>query len=227
MGVIAIVIVIAFGYKSFEVYFPILIKSSLAMLQLGFAVLLCIIMCVWIRKKVVETKRLLNGFTESQLKQLKHARDEDVRNDTWNRKNKKEVMLRYDEKVAVCQEKIRRLNAQAQVYVNNMAKLDILGRDEWNTEVVDFLIRALESHRANNISEALRLYDEDNRRRQDAMHRQAQQWLLEFDAKKRHEEQLEHNRRMEELERERLKETKKIKESLKETEKYIDRLKGY
>ena len=166
-------------------------------------------------------------FSRSQEDQIKRAREQDAANIIFNNHSKQTAYSELGKKIKACRERIKDLNAQAQVYVNNMTKLDILGREEWNTGAVDFLMKALESHRANNISEALRLYDEDNRRRQDAMHRQAQQWLFEFDAKKRYEEQLEHNRRMEELERERLKETKKIKESLKETEKYIDRLKGY
>lgn len=215
------------GVSALGWYFSFMIKSSITMAQLACGVLICIISCLLVKRKALKTRTSDLRFTRYQEDQIKRAREEDAANVMLNDQRKKAAYAELGKKIKDCRNRIKDLNNQAQVYVNNMEKLDILGRDEWNTEAVDFLIRALESHRANNISEALRLYDEDNRRRQDAMHRQAQQWLLEFDAKKKHEEQLEHNRRMEELERERLKETKKIKESLKETEKYIDRLKGY
>lgn len=227
MGWVIAIILIVLGYNALEAFVLVLIKSPAVMIQLACAVLLCIITCLRVRKRAIKTRRLGTSLTKYQEEQIKRAKEEDAANFMINSQKKKEAYAVLGEKIEEHEANIREWKAQAQINVNNMAKLDILGRDEWNTEAVDFLIRALESHRANNISEALRLYDEDNRRRQDAMHRQAQQWLLEFDAKKRHEEQLEHNRRMEELERERLKETKKIKESLKETEKYIDRLKGY
>lgn len=88
----------------------------------------------------------------------------------------------------------------------NLMALDILGRDEQKIEVVDALIKIMESHRADSVPEALRVYDEQRYRQGQIVREQFERNVRQLEEKWQREEQFQrdldaaaHRNRMEKL----------------------------
>lgn len=216
MIVIGILIII-FLICAVESYIPVLLNTPMVMGQLGIMVLICVVTCIAVCKR----KNKYMGYSDEQVHEIWDAQEADTKNAEENERRRKEAIRRNEEEIKSYQNQIRTLQEKMRPYEAKLMQLDILGRDEWNLDAVDFLIKTLESHRANDIAGALQLYDAEARRKHDAalreidrmLERQKAEWERE-EQRRRDEEQRRHNDRMEDLERQRLKEAEKARKEI-------------
>ncbi|MBE5952349.1 MAG: hypothetical protein E7260_12340 [Lachnospiraceae bacterium] len=213
MWIIIIFIILAF-IAGILTYIPMLIHVTMLKVQLAIIVLTWVLafIAVWDRQR---------RYSAEQKRRLLAAEESDKSNVAENEKRKK-VAIRYnEEEIRTCKSKIRELREEMRPYEEKLMQLDILGQDDWNLNEVDFLIKTLESHRANDIAGALQLYDAEVRRKHDEamkeidrrLERQRAEWERS-EQRRRDEEQRRHNDRMEDLERQRLKEAEKARKEI-------------
>ena len=169
-----------------------------------------------------------NDWSDSQLAELQSAEKKDAENRALNERKRAELEAALQKKN---NERIANLNKQKEkvnntlLYVNReLWKYDILAEKDRHWRTVHKLIEILQSNRANTLSEALRIYDEQQHRermrkdqreanweqqriqqkildqmKENEAHRQEEAELLRQDQLRRDREQAEHNREMEHL----------------------------
>ena len=163
-----------------------------------------------------------------QKKQLDEAAERDKQ---FSEKNKQlhkaeiaKVKKQASEKISGYEATISDLRKKLSEHRTALLELDVLGPDELKPDIIDHLIQLIESHRADSIPEALRLYDE--KLAQKAAHDQ-QVRIATFQAQLAHMEQqrqaqenynryvedLAHKSRIEELEKKQLDELERMRKN--------------
>ena len=165
-------------------------------------------------KKDQENKKINESRKEEAIKRMRKA-------------NKKRADELYKNQVLP-------LEQERESHRRNLASMDILSSDDMNLETVDYLIKQLESRRANSLTEALHQYDakkdqEERDRKQrekewmqyenERLQRQLDQQLANQRYAEELNRQIDHNWEMQRLAKKQLKET----EELRKDQEYFQR----
>ncbi len=169
---------------------------------------------------IVKRKRLSRApleWDEKHYTQLKAAKQIDEQNIQKNYQQKavldEALRKRHAARIAELQPQLAELQHAYDRCSSEVNKLDVLGREDMNLHTVEQLIRIIESRRADNLTAALLVYDEQQARikaqkaQEDvlATQRAMAQQMAEAEEQRREEQyqrdqkEAEHRRRMEEL----------------------------
>lgn len=180
-------------------------------------------------------------WTQDQIARKRHAEEMDAQNTQLNLKKKAELDAALFEKNSTRITKLQPLLKEQQLTYDRCCaevdKLDILGRKDRNLYTVGQLIHIIESNRADNITSALLVYDEQQARKEAqraqeeavATTRKMAQQMVEAEELRREEQLLrdqaerEHRRRMEELAYMQLSEMEKQRGEMEQQRKQVER----
>ena len=208
--------------------------AAARLIPISFAVL-GILVGIWILTgifcAIAESKFKKVKYTDTMKKKLQDAEDEDIRADiiaTANLKAREEE-IRSTEKSELAPLEKQIAEAQLNIVVSEtiLKEMDVLAQDDLNLDTVDALIKLIEGRRAESIPEALRLYDarktaeynervrrqaEEFRRNMDAMHARQR----EEREREQYWENWAHQRKIEMLEAQKLRELEQIRKDQEE-----------
>lgn len=134
-------------------------------------------------------------WSEADLARLRDAEKRDAENarlmaeeEAKNEKLRAEAVKKAEESFyAARKQAFDRWNAS----IKEIKAMDLLGPDEQNLSTVEQLIKIMESHRADTLPEALRIYDEQQARRSAAAIALAEANMRQLEEKWRRQEQFE------------------------------------
>lgn len=192
---IGVMLSYAFSIGQFENILYVCAIGILVALRIGLPLI------IWKRKYVI---------TDAQLCQLDEAARQDAEDanalDAARKRRIAEVKRNKEAARKSAESLLDNLDAQYREHQMKLKALDILGPDEQKVEVVDALIKIIESHRADSVPEALRVYDEQRYRQGQIAMNQFERNMRRLEEKWQREEQFQrdldeaaHRRKMEEL----------------------------
>lgn len=136
--------------------------------SLHFAGLVVSYMILFITNRIMEHAALRKSSgdytpNKDEIKRMEEYTEQDARNaeayQNYVQRRKREAELRAKEISERNPAKIRELEGKIYDSYVALQQLDILGKNEQNLNAVNALIDIMESHRADTIPEALRVYD--------------------------------------------------------------------
>ena len=151
-------------------------------------------------------------LTREQLAEIQKAEEKDAKNKAANEERGKQEARENAVRIIEQKQKILEsllkeaadLQAQLQAQKKKIKAMDVLGEDDANFETIDFLLQKMESHRANTITDALLLLDQEEKERRRDWERRMREDEERRDRLRRAQDELDaairqaaHNREME------------------------------
>lgn len=168
-------------------------ENAVFYMPVGAVGIVVVMVSLHIARGKVSNKPLV--WSEADLARLRDAEKRDAENarlmaeeEAKNEKLRAEAVKKAEESFyAARKQAFDRWNAS----IKEIKAMDLLGPDEQNLSTVEQLIKIMESHRADTLPEALRIYDEQQARRSAAAIALAEANMRQLEEKWRRQEQFE------------------------------------